>query len=349
MNSHALRRPQHLAVTVAAAGLAIGVPAQAAVADPTAAPSASVAGGALVITGTNAPDAIQIAVGTDPGTLLVDLGQQQTPLVLDRSTFSAIAVRLGNGDDTFAVVTSRGDVTTPLTVDGGNGNDAITGGGGNDLLDGGNGDDAILGGAGVDEISGDNGVDTIDGGVGTDTEFLDNGDDVAVWNPGEGSDIIGGGNGLDTLVFNGSNGDERFDLSANGSSSLFTRNVGTVRMDMDSVEALALATLRGADSVTVHDLSQTSLRHAAIDLSADGLGDGQQDTIVVEGSAGPDHVDVTTDGAAVNVAGLGLETQLTGSESSDQLHVNTGAGDDTVQIGDGVAKLIGVTVDLGTQ
>ena len=334
MSNHAHnRRRKQFAVTasaVAALGVAVAAPMQAAEADPALTASTAVSNGTLVVTGTNGPDDIHIGVGTDPGTLLVDLGPQTAPLVFDRSTFSSIAVFLGNGNDTFTGATRDGAVTEPLTVDGGNGVDTI------------------LGGAGTDTIFGGNGNDTVDGGRGTDTEFLGNGDDIAAWNPGEGNDTIEGGNGNDTLVFNGSNGNEKFDVSANRSRALLTRDVGNIRMDMDGVEALDLAALGGVDQVTLHDLSQTDLTQAAIDLSLGGTGDGQPDNVVVEGSDGPDHVDVTADGSAVNVSGLAVSTRITGSEGFDQLHVNTGAGDDSVHVSDALAKLIGVTVDLGT-
>jgi Ca2+-binding RTX toxin-like protein len=350
MNKHAQKRRRQIAVAasaVAALGVTVVAPMQAAAADPTRAAASTVSNHTLVVTGTNGPDNLQISVGADPDILLVDLGQHAAPLAFDRATFGSIAVFLGTGDDTFSAST-RGDITEPLWVEGNNGNDTITGGAGNDVLVGGNGDDAILGGAGADTIFGGSGDDRVDGGRGTDTEILGHGDDVAAWDPGEGNDIIDGGLGHDMLTFNGSGGDEKFDVSANGTRALLTRDVGTIRMDMDSVEALNLAALGGVDQVTLHDLHQTDLTQAAIDLSVAGTGDDQPDTVVVEGTAGPDHVDVSADGSAVNVAGLAVSTRLTGTEGFDQLHVNTGAGDDSVHVDSAIAKLIGVTVDLGS-
>ena len=37
-----------------------------------------------------------------------------------------------------------------------------------------------------------------------------------VWNPGDGSDTVEGQDGHDTMLFNGANINEKFDLSANG-------------------------------------------------------------------------------------------------------------------------------------
>jgi len=351
MNFLPLNRRQRLAVAasaVTAVGVAVVTPMQAAVADAAQTASATVSNDTLVVTGTNGPDDVQIGAGANPATLSVDLGPQTAPLTFDRATFSSITVFLGNGDDSFTAADRSGNVTEPISVDGGNGNDTLTGGSGNDTLSGGNGDDNILGGPGTDTIRGGNGADTVDGGVGTDTEILGNGDDIAAWDPGEGNDIIDGGLGRDTLAFNGSNGNEKFDVSANGSHALLTRDIGNIHMDMVGVEALALATLGGVDQVTLHDLSQTDLTQAAIDLSLAGTGDDQPDTVTVEGSDRADHVNVSADGSAVNVAGLSVSTRITGSEGFDTLHVNTGAGDDSVHVDDAIAKLIGVAVDLGS-
>jgi len=315
------------ASAVTAAGLAV-VPVQAAHAEPEVSATASVSNGTLAINGTNAADDIQVSVGADPGTLLVDLGNQNV-LSFARSTFRTISVALGTGDDSFSVAATRGDVTEPLTISGGNGNDKLLGGAGNDLIFGGNG------------------TDFVDGARGTDTEILDNGDDTAAWDPGEGSDIVDGGRGADTLVFNGSAGAEKFALVANGSGDVFTRDLGTIRMDLSRVENLDLATLAGADTVTLHDVQGTDLTHAAIDLAVNGSADGQADNIVVEGTDGADHVNVNADGSAVDVTGLPLTTQPTGSNGLDHLQVNTGAGNDAVDVSDAAAALLGVAVDLG--
>ena len=52
------------------------------------------------------------------------------------------------------------------------------------------------------------------------------GDDTFVWDPGDGSDTIEGQDGADTMLFNGANGAEKVDLSANGNRLKFFRDVG---------------------------------------------------------------------------------------------------------------------------
>ena len=62
------------------------------------------------------------------------------------------------------------------------------------------------------------------------------GDDTFQWDPGDGSDTIEGQAGTDKLLFNGSAGAEIMEASANGGRLRFTRNLGSIVMDLDDVE-----------------------------------------------------------------------------------------------------------------
>jgi hypothetical protein len=70
---------------------------------------------------------------------------------------ASFSIDLSTGDDVLNTL----NVTTPLAVAGGAGNDTLTGGGGNDVLDGGDGNDTLDGGGGVDDYFGEGGDDTI--------------------------------------------------------------------------------------------------------------------------------------------------------------------------------------------
>jgi hypothetical protein len=335
------------AAAVMAVGVVTAAPAHAAL---PASPSASVANDTLTIIGTNGDDAIGLGLAsTDSNTLLVDLGNGTLAQSFDRRTFNSIAVFLRRGNDQFHVTPGGGTFADEaLSVDGAAGNDTIVGGDGNDTLFGGAGADNIQGGDGNDLIFGDAGNDVVDGDRGNDIEILGAGRDSALWNPGEGSDVIDGGAGSDALTFNGSNANEIMTLSANGTRAVFLRDVGAIRMDMDDVEQVNVAALGGADTVTINNMAGTDVRHANVDLGSQGAGDGEADVVTVNGTNTADKIKVSGSYSVVDVAGLRTETRIVGSESTDQLHVNSLGGNDRVAVSDAAKALIGVAVDLGT-
>jgi hypothetical protein len=336
-----LGRPAAAATVI---GLAVAVSAGPAQATPERA-SAAVVDDVLVISGTNAGDRITLDF-TALDSAAVVLGDRVQRF--DPRTFHAASVYLRAGDDDFRTLSAGSLVDVPLTIRSGAGNDDVAGGAANDVVKGGSGDDFLLGGAGTDLVYGGRGADFVNGGVGTDTEVLGFGDDTAAWNPGEGNDAISGGLGRDSLAFNGSGGDEVMSLSANGQSAVFLRSPGSIRMDLDGVEGLALATLGGIDTVTVNDLRGTDLDVAAIDLSVGGAGDTKGDTVTVNGTDQADSIAVDARGSAVDVSGLRTRIVLTGSESFDHLQLNTRAGNDRVDVSDAAKALIGILVDFGT-
>jgi Ca2+-binding RTX toxin-like protein len=349
LHSRLALRPLGLAATATLAmGVAVAVPAPVAAADLTEVPTAAVQDGTLTVLGTRGADHITIGVAAAAPALLVDLGTGAPALSFDRATFRTVSVMLGRGDDTFAVYGGGQFSDIPLTVSGGRGDDSISGSNGVDVLYGGRGDDVLRGKDGNDMLFGGSGDDNVDGERGVDAQVLGSGDDTALWLPGEGSDVTEGGSGHDTLAFVGANAAEKFAVSANGTRSLLTRDLGGIRMDQDGVEQLDLATLGGADTVAVGDLTGTALTDANLDLAAvGGGGDGATDTVTVAGTAGADDVEVGTARSNVVIDGLHTVTRLSGSETRDQLQVNAGAGNDTVSVNDTAKALVSVSVDLG--
>ena len=333
----------------AAAATLIGVVAAVSAGPAQATPpraSAAVVDDVLVISGTNAADRITVNF-TALDSVVVDLGHHHVRR-FDPRTFHSASVHLRAGDDDFRTLSGGLLADVPLTLRSGAGDDTAVGGAANDVLEGGSGEDFLLGGAGTDLLYGGRGADFLNGGVGTDTELLGSGNDTAAWNPGEGNDAISGGLGRDTLAFNGSDADERMSLTADGTSAVFLRSPGTIRMDLDGVERLDLATLGGADAVTIGDLSGSALTVADIDLSsAAGTGDTKADTVVVNGTDRPDRVDVAAYAGAVDVTGLTGETVVTGSEPADRLEIDTFGGDDSVTVDDAARALLDIAVDLG--
>jgi Ca2+-binding RTX toxin-like protein len=193
---------------------------------------------------------------------------------------------------------------------------------------------AIDGGANVDLLFGGGGDDFIDGGQANDTAFLGTGDDVFLWNPGDGSDVVEGEGGADTLLFNGADGDENIDLSANGARFAFFRQPGNITMDTNDVETSVFNALGGADTITVNDLTGTDVTQVNLNLQnppGSALGDGAADHVVVNGTAGDDAIVVTGAAGNADVTGLSAAVVITHAEAAnDRLDINTLAGNDTV-------------------
>lgn len=192
----------------------------------------------------------------------------------------------GSGDDTIEVLSG---VTTPVTLNGGDGNDTLiysgsgtatlNGGAGNDILssfstntvtiNGGAGDDIISGGSGDDILSGGLGNDTLTGGAGDDIIFGNEGDDTVrggVDNDslfgGVGNDQLAGGNGDDTL--RGGDGDDIL-LGGQGADSIFGE--------------------AGNDSIQFFSMETDD----AVDLLSGGI---DTDTIEILGTNGDDHLTI---------------------------------------------------------
>jgi Ca2+-binding RTX toxin-like protein len=118
--------------------------------------------------------AVQLEVG---GTVCTHPEDNPNELLCDAPTIAGFEVNAGGGDDEISVAR---DVTAPVTLRGGAGDDLLIGGGGSDKLIGGNGDDRLFGWGGADQLYGGPGSDKLIGG--------------------QGADILRGGPGADTLA-----------------------------------------------------------------------------------------------------------------------------------------------------
>jgi Ca2+-binding RTX toxin-like protein len=283
----------------------------------------------------------------------------------------SVTVNATKGDDVIAVQGQGGSLTVAglsevVTISGSEATDALTvaGGNGNDTLsaatmlantvltlDGGAGNDTIIGSQGADLLLGGDGNDVVSGGRGNDTALLGNGNDTFIWNPGDGSDIVEGQAGTDTLVFNGANINENMDISANGQRVRLFRDVANITMDLDGVEHIQVNALGGADTITVNDLTGTDVTRVALDLSAptgSGQGDGQPDTVIVNGTAGDDQINIASSGASVVVNGLAAQVTIAGAEGGkDSLVINALAGNDTINASALNAGQINLTINGG--
>jgi Ca2+-binding RTX toxin-like protein len=216
-------------------------------------------------------------------------------------------------------------------------------------LDGGTGDDTIAGGQGVEVAVGGDGNDSIDGNGGNDVALLGTGDDSFVWDPGDGSDTVEGQAGADTMVFNGANGGEQVDLSANGERLKFFRIQGTVTMDTAGVETVDFNALGGADTATVNDLTGTDVKIVNVDLAAGpGGGDLLIDQVIVNGTNRNDAIELAGRNATAGVTGLAATVNITNADpASDALTINALDGDDIVDAAQVAVNSTVLTLDGG--
>ena len=216
------------------------------------------------------------------------------------------------------------DGTRTVVVNGGDGNDSITvlakntelassglnGGGGDDVLTGPDSNDALDGGDGNDRLVAGKGDDSMRGGAGNDT---------LVWNQGDGSDRADGEAGNDGAEVNGAPtlGDAFvLDPVVGGTIKLRRTNLGQFTFDA-ATERFQVNGLGGDDAVTANDgVGAFTL------LSVDG-GTGA-DTI-----SASDGADLVQGGEGNDVlSGGGGDDRVVGDRGADTM--NGGAGDDTL-------------------
>ncbi len=251
------------------------------------------------------------------------------PFFLDIGTCEELVLNANAGNDTLACT---GNLAALIHI----------------TADGGPGDDTLLGSNGADVLIGGDDNDFIDGQQGNDLIFLGAGNDTFQWDPGDGSDIVEGQDGHDTVRFNGSSANEIYDFQTNGSRLRFLRNIGSIILDANGIEQFDLQALGGADIVNANDLAGTDVTLINIDFAGTlggQNGDGQADSVTVNGTAAPDTIHIAANAGAVEVTGLAALVRIKHSEAAnDSLIVNGLGGVDTITAGPGVAALIMLTM-----
>ncbi len=240
------------------------------------------------------------------------------------------AINTGNGDDL-----GRGD----------NGNDTVTGGAGDDTLEGRQGDDILLGGEDFDLLLGHIGNDTIEGGADDDTVQGGRGDDVIqgdtgndalwggrgndlfIWNNGDGSDVVDGGetgagesntqrvnaaDGAGDLINVELSNTDRLNALGQVENLDFVQlerlNLGNFTIDLFDVQTLEINGQGGNDTVTVEDLSG----------SQSAVNDGVS-LLVFDGGGGQDLLDATRSDVAVSADGGNNNDTISGGNLDDTL------------------------------
>jgi VCBS repeat-containing protein len=231
----------------------------------------------------------------------------------------------GSGNDVVTGTTGND------TINGGNGNDLVDGGDGDDVISGGNGADTLIGGRGNDNLDGGNGNDVLDGGVGNNQLFGGNGNDILqagdrnnMMDGGNGDDVLSAGNGNNALT--GGNGNDTLTVG-NGDNSLSGGNGNDILSAGNGNNALAGGD--GNDTLTVGNGNNSLSGENGNDVLIAGNGNN-----ALTGGNGNDTLAV----------GNG-NNNLSGGNGNDILKVGMGNnlltggnGNDTFVFGPGFAK-----------
>jgi Ca2+-binding RTX toxin-like protein len=340
-----------------------------------AAPTASLTGGVLTITGGAGPD--HLRVERDPGNTAMlrvsDVGNGNATLgTFADSEVGSISATLGEGNDSISVDAS---ITDAATLRGGTGDDSLLGGGGFDSLYGDLGNDSLTGGGAADSLNGGSGTDrVIDAGNGnltlTNVLLNANGNDVlsgmeqAHVTAGVGNDTINasafsgsvtmlGGAGNDSLI--GGAGNDW--MTGDAGSDSFVGNGGADRVveSADASFALTDSQLTGVGTDSLSGIEQADLTGggSANTLNASAFTRGP---VSLGGGGGNDQLLGSNAGDLLNggdgndsMAGNGGNDSLTGGNGNDTF--SGGAGSDRlVELGDASYTLTdtALTGGLGT-
>jgi Ca2+-binding RTX toxin-like protein len=260
-----------------------------------------------IVNGTDAKDSINLTLA---GAAVAVGGLPALTTIAGFEATDTVQVNGLGGNDTLNA--SKLAAAVIVSLDGGAGNDTVTGSSLNDFLAGGDDDDRLIGGNGDDQMF---------GGLG---------DDRFIWNPGDDTDLMEGGDGFDTAEVNGGNGAETFSATANGTRVRFDRlDPAPFSLDIGTTESLQLKMNGGDDA-----FSATGNLAALIAMTIDGglgndtiLGGNGLDTLI--GGDGNDFID----------GNQGNDRALLGN-GNDVFQWDPGDGSDVVEGQAGVDTLL---------
>ncbi len=147
------------------------------------------------------------------------------------------------------------------------------------------------------------------------------------WFPGDGSDVMEGGPGNDTLQVSGANIAENISFTANGSRLRFTRDIATIVLDANAVERVTFTAQGGSDTILFGDLTGTAAKQIGVDLSALGVPDGQPDTLLINSVTGDHPITTALGPGTMTITWSPVTISVTGVEpQNDRLILQTPAG-----------------------
>jgi Ca2+-binding RTX toxin-like protein len=367
------RRVAALAAVAAASALALPAASSAAV-------TPQIAGDQLTLNGDAKDDTIVISdnTGADP--------QLKHNLPIGEAGIDS-AIDFNPAPGTITTLPADGSIT--VIANGGDGNDTINlsaaslkgatidGGAGDDIITGSPKKDVVRGGAGNDRLTGFKGDETIEG---------QDGNDVMIWNNGDGKDVNEGGAGVDEVLITAGAAADQIKVSPlAGGRTFLERSNAPFTVDMGTVEKLTITSFAGndkletapgvtlpmtvdagpgADDITTGDGPDRIVGDRGDDTVNGGAGD---DTLVwnngdgtddMNGQDGLDRIENNL-GAADDVSKVKVENGKVRYDrvnapfglniaSSEVLELNTFGGNDTLDVAPGVGSLIAITADAGS-
>lgn len=268
-----------------------------------------------------------------------------------------LTFNLGSGDDSFDASAFALVDDVHFTVNGGDGNDRVTGSGASDLLSGGAGRDLLLGGDGDDTLQGGDQADTLDGGDGNDQVFGD-GNSGDLLTGGRGFDIIDGGNGQDILSESLHSDANVMSLNSSILSQLDQDDDFPIPVEFDAVVSIEAAKLIGSAGDDILEAAQflrgpVTLQGGAgrdflIGTRGDDVLDGGADEDVLYQQA--DGNQVLSDGFLVGKGTdtlIGIEgVALEGSDAANVIEAKRFTGVAVIDSGAGNDQIFGGTGGL---
>ena len=296
----------------------------------------------LTVAGANG--GVTISVAESSGDVVVTEAGSPTTFT---ANFETLNVTGGTGADTITIGDNLPNAITTIIVDGGAGNDTITGGNENETIYGGDGNDSIDAGDGNDRVYPGLGDDDVHGGAGTDTVTYQGRTEnltVRIDGGGPSGDVVGSGE--NDVIDN----DFENAVGGNGNDTITGNSGNNILGGVDGDDVLDGGT--GSDTIygdNGNDTVSYASRSVAVTITLGGSVNsgaaGENDTLIndIENAIGGSGNDtITGDSGANTLSGGNGNDVIDGGTGTDS--IAGGAGIDTVSY---ASRTNPVTVTLG--
>jgi hypothetical protein len=228
---------------------------------------------------------------------------------------NSATVTLGDGADVFDAGASSG---IGIVINGGKGNDQLTGSAQADIQYGGAGDDTIVTGGGTDTVYGDAGNDTITG-VDSVVDTFIGGSGNDIFNGNGGNDVLTGGTGSDNFIL---------DIEVDAST--------------DTVTITDFTAAIGGDVLTIH-----AVTGGTTGVAGGIVADNSGAIVNIAGSANNAFIVDTLGAGHTNVAAFELAVETANANTADFMGLYFDTTDNVVKlIADAASNTVGSSIVL---